>query len=482
MQRRRRRLLSTEFESDKELRKKKRLERMATRTARSEKSAKIMKLPNKEQWKRFKDALTKRPRDLKEFADRTSSYLVGRTVNVSGLRGMFEKHEDTTKTFFSKTLLFIDKMALELPNLLNSKHIKYDVVLPSDREIGMDFCPLLESFEAPSKVFLDRRLVLSLLANCFLCSLPSTGRRDMPGNSFLDLFSAGRAPQEIAKLRMFVHYFERAMESIPTGTFEIHRCFVDSSKMTLDKWCKTDTPLGEVALVKLKYGLEETYHEDPSVLQVDFANMYLGGGVLSGGCVQEEIRFSISPELVVGMFFCPVMMDSEAIHLVGSEQFSLYKGYGFSLCYGGDFKDPTARKCDGSVRTALTAIDALDGRCMGRYFPSQWRENNILRELNKAYAGFVRENKSTKEEHYKEIATGTTFFFLYNVTTTTTTTTQVIGVVEHFKVISPSRVYCNGLRCQLRDENVCSTFRSTRTHSQMSFRCFFVKLVRTIQN
>lgn len=60
-------------------------------------------------------------------------------------------------------------------------------------------------------------------------------------------------------------------------------------------------------------------------LHADFANMYLGGGVLSGGCVQEEIRFAICPELLIGVLLCPVMSEAEAIQIVGAEQFSAYE-------------------------------------------------------------------------------------------------------------------------------------------------------------
>ena len=35
------------------------------------------------------------------------------------------------------------------------------------------------------------------------------------------------------------------------------------------------------------------------MLQVDFANKFIGGGVLGHGAVQEEIRFLICPELLV---------------------------------------------------------------------------------------------------------------------------------------------------------------------------------------
>jgi hypothetical protein len=37
----------------------------------------------------------------------------------------------------------------------------------------------------------------------------------------------------------------------------------------------------------------------PPAVQVDFANASVGGGVLGHGCVQEEIRFVLSPELIV---------------------------------------------------------------------------------------------------------------------------------------------------------------------------------------
>ena len=39
------------------------------------------------------------------------------------------------------------------------------------------------------------------------------------------------------------------------------------------------------------------------MLEADFANMYIGGGVLMGGNVQEEMRFSIAPECIVSLVF-----------------------------------------------------------------------------------------------------------------------------------------------------------------------------------
>lgn len=42
--------------------------------------------------------------------------------------------------------------------------------------------------------------------------------------------------------------------------------------------------------------------------------------------LQEEIRFMINPELIVGMLFLPSMADNEAIEIVGAERFSSYTG------------------------------------------------------------------------------------------------------------------------------------------------------------
>ena len=69
-------------------------------------------------------------------------------------------------------------------------------------------------------------------------------------------------------------------------------------------------------------------------LQADFANEYVGGGVLRSGLVQEEIRFTICPELIATMLFSEAMQDTEAISVIGVEQFSCYR-YVTVVCYSG---------------------------------------------------------------------------------------------------------------------------------------------------
>lgn len=126
--------------------------------------------------------------------------------------------------------------------------------------------------------------------------------------------------------------------------------------------------------------------EDQSAeaLEVDFANKYIGGGALSRGCVQEEIRFMINPELIISMLFLSSMADNEAIEIVGAERFSNYTGYAKSFRFSGDHVDQKSVDTMGRRKTRIVAIDALcdPGK-------RQYRPGCLLRETNKAFCGFL---------------------------------------------------------------------------------------------
>ncbi len=53
------------------------------------------------------------------------------------------------------------------------------------------------------------------------------------------------------------------------------------------------------------------------VLQVDFANRLVGGGVTGMGLVQEEIRFIINPELMVSRLFTEALDHNECLIITG---------------------------------------------------------------------------------------------------------------------------------------------------------------------
>ncbi|CAI0428100.1 unnamed protein product [Linum tenue] len=150
----------------------------------------------------------------------------------------------------------------------------------------------------------------------------------------------------------------------------------------------------EAGMVFLSQVRREGLIEDQSdgALEVDFANKYLGGGALHRGCVQEEIRFMINPELIVGMLFLPCMDDNEAIEIVGAERFSNYTGYASSFRFSGDHID---QKGFDSFRRRKTRIVAIDALCNPR--TRQYKLNYLLRETNKAFCGFFVQSKCVVE-------------------------------------------------------------------------------------
>ena len=58
---------------------------------------------------------------------------------------------------------------------------------------------------------------------------------------------------------------------------------------------------------------------------MDFANEYVGGGVLGQGCVQEEIRFLVCPELIIARLFTEKLDSNEVLEVVGAETYSNYR-------------------------------------------------------------------------------------------------------------------------------------------------------------
>ncbi|TMS22027.1 Poly(ADP-ribose) glycohydrolase [Larimichthys crocea] len=143
----------------------------------------------------------------------------------------------------------------------------------------------------------------------------------------------------------------------------------------------------QTPLTKLHITCEGTIEDDGyGMLQVDFANQYVGGGVTSAGLVQEEIRFLINPELIVSRLFTEALDHNECLIITGTQQYSKYTGYAQTYQWSGSYQDTTPR--DGWQRrcTEIVAIDALQFKS----FLEQFRPEKINRELNKAYCGFAR--------------------------------------------------------------------------------------------
>jgi poly(ADP-ribose) glycohydrolase len=151
----------------------------------------------------------------------------------------------------------------------------------------------------------------------------------------------------------------------------------------------------------------ENIEDAKGCLQIDFANKYLGGGVLTYGCVQEEIRFCVSPELFPSMILCECMNDEEAVIIYGAEQYSKYDGYGSTFQFKGNNRDNAEINKD-LQRLDVTVV-AIDARNYAETLSKkvQFKTVEILRELNKALVGFRGDDSALKEgKERKCIATG----------------------------------------------------------------------------
>ncbi|XP_054001958.1 poly(ADP-ribose) glycohydrolase-like [Hylaeus anthracinus] len=296
--------------------------------------------------------------------------------------------EEETNIFFAVLLPKMIQLALQLPVLVTGP------------------VPLLKH-HTNAAISLSQLQIASLLANAFFCTFPrrnSTKPQSEYGTypqiNFNRLFSAykeekwNRCESVMEKMKCIVHYFRRVTSTAPEGVVTIQRRYIPKSDCP--KWGEQVQKLPPLHITSK--GTIET--EGAGLLQVDFANKYVGGGVLGLGCVQEEIRFVICPELMVTMLVTEELDDTEALIVSGVERYSTYKGYSNTFKWLGDYVDETPRDSSGRRLTSVVAIDAL-------YFKhpqSQFSINNITRELNKAYVGFV--GCESNRNNLPAIATG----------------------------------------------------------------------------
>uniref|UniRef100_A0A1A8Q2H6 poly(ADP-ribose) glycohydrolase n=1 Tax=Nothobranchius rachovii TaxID=451742 RepID=A0A1A8Q2H6_9TELE len=278
----------------------------------------------------------------------------------------------------------------------------FDTILPSMVKLALSaphLCtmpiPLLKSSMNHS-LTLSQEQIACLLANAFFCTFPRRNSRkfeysNYPEINFYRLFE-GASTRKIEKLKTLLCYFRRVTQTKPEG-------LVTFTRQTLNQPPNWES--SQIQLTRLHITCEGTIEsEGYGMLQVDFANRFVGGGVTGHGLVQEEIRFLINPELIVSRLFTEALEHNECLIITGSEQYSKYSGYAESYKWVESYKDETPRDDWQRRCTEIVAIDAL----RYRHFLEQFLPEKITRELNKAYCGFYRNNANVK--HLSAVATG----------------------------------------------------------------------------
>ena len=352
---------------------------------------------------------------------------------------------------------------------------------------------------ATERVGIPREMVTCLLANMFLCSFPATepAKHLLPVRTLGGLLGS-RLGHDVARLRAFLHYFERDVERERNGklppALDLQKMFADMIEFkmatpeevynmkqfiimekvtpeeyiiqymptvekfravrsrryaeetgflerdvgaalselsmgevrvsrqhctrTMDAWSRSEARLLPIQTVPAGGEQDEALLGRTS-LQVLSSSVTLGGSVLTAKQdpdhhkrrqylpTGEEVLFTERPELLMACLLCPALQDTEAVTIVGAEQFCEMSGTGAELRYGKTTLDQSPRADDGTVLTGFTCIDPIDACGSTTPWPlsSQILDHNLLREINKAYAGFRPANDKDRRA-FRTIATG----------------------------------------------------------------------------
>mmetsp|Transcript_7747 Transcript_7747/g.11414 ORF Transcript_7747/g.11414 Transcript_7747/m.11414 type:complete len:440 (-) Transcript_7747:30-1349(-) len=238
-----------------------------------------------------------------------------------------------------------------------------------------------------AKADLSLQQVRCLLALMFFCCFPKQEKSyDLPKRyHFYELFTENRKPTwvKLAKLQCVYNYFSREVQLNQKITFK--RNYLAGSL----NWSNCSKELSEVTIEESQTSTEELRDK----LMVDYANCYIGGGVLSAGAVQEEIMFLKLVEPIVSLLFTEKLLDNEALVIIGTQRYNETTGYSNTFNWKSDFVEGFSLDEQGRANSHLTCIDALN--YSGKEW-TQYQANSIQRELQKAYVGFMSEG-DTKE-------------------------------------------------------------------------------------
>ena len=142
------------------------------------------------------------------------------------------------------------------------------------------------------EVTLTRQQVCCLLALCFLNGFPLPKTSTYQHFTLALFLSFAFYASQRGKLLCILHYFDRVRQTDVSGNndflsmcISVTRHHVKEEDPTLS-WGKCESPLTEFES-PTDGGLIEGAH---GCLQVDFANAYIGGGVLNMGNVQVNVH------------------------------------------------------------------------------------------------------------------------------------------------------------------------------------------------
>lgn len=248
--------------------------------------------------------------------------------------------------------------------------------------------PLLkqQSINFDASITLSQFQIFIILINSFFCTFPEyLFSKKLPNINFMSIYSYSRYNKygNVEKIKCLMNYFGRVMkyDKHKLNLVTFYRRSIDKKKMP--NWNLSDHTLTNLEICSTKKIEDHDY-----TLQVDFANSFVGGGVIGSGLVQEEIQFLTHPELIVSRLFTEKLLENEVLFVTGFEKFNNYSGYSNTFKFKGDAEDKISTIDTKFGKRKLSYMVAMDALSFGSDKEKQYLKNNIIRDLNKCFVAF----------------------------------------------------------------------------------------------
>ena len=280
--------------------------------------------------------------------------------------------EDLEK-FYNEILVFIIDEALELEKRAKEKY-------------GCQTIPLMVSKKNMKEEY-PKKLILSMLANDFFCNHKDfVGQLTQEQKKLTNLVEWNNVDWywlysfdssiSVNRIICFLAYFQFAknmLEKNNQGYFDqnvtVERIVFNKSKILKDlSKCDKKFDINDISIHNSS--MEEPPIPTQSI--VDFANMDLQTGQIIPSGTQEEILFSIRPEMFMAMFVCQRIYSDEILIISNVPQLIEYEGYSTG------FKFTKLKETIPENNINVLALDAT--------MEEHYSTNSVAQDISKFYS------------------------------------------------------------------------------------------------
>ena len=202
-----------------------------------------------------------------------------------GLRKYIQSFDKKTESSFLELVRYIAGLALRAPTLFKKTGIR---ILRKN---------------SPGLLYYTSEEIACVIAQGFFCCLPEPHySMDLPGTINFSRWFCGREDVYQQKIEKMVWYFQEYQREEGEITEKPRRVSFERNYLSKSKYDSMNDSYfakNSKRLSKVKIKSQGSVEDEENALVVDFANKYLGGGVMGRGYVQEEVLFVDYPELLM---------------------------------------------------------------------------------------------------------------------------------------------------------------------------------------